>query len=51
MSAFRPRTVAALLAFAVSGAMAHTNERGIDAQNFDDAVGACTDFFEHANGG
>jgi len=34
-----------------AGAGAHTNERGIDAGNFDAATPACTDFFQHANGG
>ena len=52
MSYVRPRALAALLALAASGgAPAHTNERGIDARNFDEAVPACTDFFEHADGG
>ena len=51
MSLFRPRVLAAALVFTASGAFAHTNERGIDPQNFDETVGACTDFFEHANGG
>ena len=51
MSLFRPRVLAAALVFTASSAFAHTNERGLDAQNFDEAVGACTDFFEHANGG
>ncbi|HEY6985994.1 MAG TPA: M13 family metallopeptidase N-terminal domain-containing protein, partial [Rhodanobacteraceae bacterium] len=47
----RPRVLAAALAFTAIGASAHTNERGLDPQNFDEAVGACTDFFEHADGG
>jgi len=54
MSRFRPRALAAtfVLVLASGGiASAHTNERGLDAQNFNDAVPACTDFFEHANGG
>ena len=51
MSRFRPRVLAAALAFAASAASAHTNERGLDPQNFDESVGACTDFFQHANGG
>jgi predicted metalloendopeptidase len=52
MPASRPRVNAATPALAISnGAFAHTNERGIDAQNFDESVGACTDFFEHAFGG
>jgi len=54
MSRFRPRALAAtfVLVLASGGiASAHANERGLDAQNFNDAVPACTDFFEHANGG
>jgi putative endopeptidase len=51
MSRFRPRVLAAALVFAAAGASAHTNERGIDPQNFDESTGACADFFEHANGG
>lgn len=51
MPLFRPRVLAAALVFTASSAFAHTNERGLDPQNFDEAVGACTDFFEHANGG
>jgi len=51
MPYFRPRVLAVALLFAVGAAAAHTNERGIDPQNFDDATAACTDFFEHANGG
>ncbi len=51
MSLFRPRVLAAALAFAAAGASAHTNERGIDPQNFDESAGACADFFQHANGG
>jgi len=41
MSLFRPRVLAAALAFTASSAFAHTNERGLDPQNFDEAVGAC----------
>ena len=51
MSLFRPRVLAAALAFAASSAFAHTNERGLDPQNFDESAGACADFFQHANGG
>jgi putative endopeptidase len=51
MPYFRPRALAAALFFVAATAAAHTNERGIDPQNFDDSVGACADFFEHANGG
>ena len=49
MFLFRPRRLAAAPFFTASSAFAQTNERGFDAQNFDAAVGACTDFFEHAN--
>ena len=51
MSYFRPRVLAVALVFAAGSAFAHTNERGIDPLNFDDSVAACTDFFQHANGG
>ena len=52
MRACRTRTLAATLALGlVASASAHTNEHGIDAQNFDATVGACTDFFAYANGG
>ena len=42
--------VPALLSIATD-ATAHTNERGLDARNFDMHTPACTDFFQHANGG
>jgi len=46
------RTLAAALVLGLAtGAQAHTNDHGLDALNFDPAVGACTDFFQHANGG
>ena len=51
MTRFRRRVLAAALLFAAAGASAHTNERGIDPQNFDESVGACADFFQYANGG
>src|SRR5690348_17421526 len=51
MSRFRPRVLAAALLFAAAGAVAHTNERGIDPRNFDASAPACADFFQHANGG
>ncbi|MEP7043115.1 MAG: M13 family metallopeptidase [Dokdonella sp.] len=52
MSACRIRTLATVLALGVAvGAGAHTNERGIDANNFDAGTPACADFFQHANGG
>ncbi|MEO5561376.1 MAG: M13 family metallopeptidase [Dokdonella sp.] len=52
MPACSIRALAATLALSfATGAIAHTNEVGIDAQNFDDSVSACTDFFQHANGG
>jgi putative endopeptidase len=40
----------AALLVAVTAA-AFTNERGIDARNFDVSAGACRDFFDYANGG
>ncbi|MEO7432871.1 MAG: M13 family metallopeptidase [Dokdonella sp.] len=52
MPACSKRTLAAALVLSfASGAQAHTNDHGLDALNFDPAVGACTDFFQHANGG
>jgi putative endopeptidase len=52
MPACRIRVLAAALLLGwLSGSQAHTNERGLDPQNFDDSVSACTDFFAHANGG
>jgi putative endopeptidase len=52
MPACSIRTLAATLALSLTTAVtAHTNEYGIDAQNFDESVSACTDFFQHANGG
>jgi putative endopeptidase len=51
MRACRIRTLAAALLLGCVGAQAHTNERGLDPQNFDAATPACTDFFAHANGG
>ena len=39
------------LALVSMGAAAHTNEHGIDARNFDVRTRACTDFFQHADGG
>src|SRR6185503_2364852 len=35
----------------VGAAGAHTNERGIDARNFDTRTNPCVDFFQYANGG
>lgn len=52
MPACSLRTLAAMLALGLAtGAAAHTNEVGIDPQNFDASVSACSDFFQHANGG
>ncbi|HEY6940939.1 M13 family metallopeptidase [Dokdonella sp.] len=52
MPACRTRVLAAALSLGlVAGAQAHTNERGLDARNVDPATGACSDFFQHANGG
>ena len=43
--------VLSCLLTAAAGAHAYTNERGIDARNFDTHAGACEDFFQYANGG
>jgi putative endopeptidase len=52
MPACSIRTLAAALMLGLAvNAQAHTNDRGLDARNFDPAVGVCTDFFQHANGG
>jgi putative endopeptidase len=52
MHLLRLSPLALALGVAVSAsAIARTNERGIDPQNFDPAVEACQDFFQHANGG
>ncbi len=45
------RALALALVLAIAGAQARTNEHGLDAANFDPATPACTDFFQHANGG
>ncbi len=42
---------ASVLLGLAAGASAQPNERGLDARNFDPATPACTDFFQHANGG
>lgn len=47
---FRPLAGAVALALSLSAAAA-SNERGLDAANFDASVAACTDFYRHANGG
>lgn len=51
----RPRPLAFALAFALGlglacSAHAQSNARGIDPDNFDTAVAACEDFYQHANG-
>ena len=52
MPASRIRALAGALALgAAASAGAHGNEHGIDARNFDPGTPACTDFFQHANGG
>ena len=52
MPAGRIRVLATALALGgFAGAQAHTNERGLDPQNFDGSTPACSDFFAHANGG
>ncbi len=47
---FRPLAGAVALALSLSAAAA-SNERGLDAANFDASVAACADFYQHANGG
>ena len=47
---FRPLAGAVALALSLSAAAA-SNERGLDAANFDASVAACADFYRHANGG
>lgn len=47
---FRPLAGAVALALSLSAAAA-SNERGLDAANFDASVTACADFYQHANGG
>jgi putative endopeptidase len=47
---FAPLAVAIALAFTIPAA-AHTNERGLDARNFDTKVSPCVDFYRYANGG
>ncbi|MBU6200110.1 MAG: M13 family metallopeptidase, partial [Xanthomonadaceae bacterium] len=51
MRLFRAQMLAPILLSTAAGASAHTNERGLDARNFDTHTPACTDFFQHANGG
>ncbi len=51
MRLFCARTLASVLLLGAAGAPAHTNERGLDARNFDPRTDACTDFFQYANGG
>ena len=51
MRFFSARTLAPALLSIAAGAAAHTNEHGIDARNFDVRTPACTDFFQHADGG
>ena len=51
MHLLRARMPALALLLTAAGAAAHANERGLDARNFDARTPACTDFFQHANGG
>jgi putative endopeptidase len=45
------RVTALSLALAAAAASAHTNDHGLDAANMDPAAGACSDFFQYADGG
>ena len=45
------RIVALSSALSATVAVAHTNDHGLDAQNFDTHVSACQDFFQYADGG
>jgi putative endopeptidase len=49
-SHFLLRPAALALALATTIASAHTNQRGLDARNFDTKTAACSDFFQYANG-
>jgi len=51
MPTCRSRTLVASVLLGVAAAGVQANERGLDARNFDLATHACTDFFQHANGG
>ena len=51
MRLFSARSLAPALLCIAAGASAHTNDHGLDARNFDTQMPACTDFFQHANGG
>ncbi len=52
MSVVRIHLIAIGLALAVTGTLdAHTNERGLDARNFDTNANPCQDFWQYANGG
>jgi putative endopeptidase len=45
------RILALSSSLTATAAVAHTNEHGLDAQNFDTRVSACQDFFQYADGG
>ncbi|MBS0555794.1 MAG: M13 family metallopeptidase [Proteobacteria bacterium] len=47
----RAHILAPALLTLAAGAVAHTNDHGLDARNFDARTNACTDFFQHADGG
>jgi len=52
MPAGTTRALVASVAIGLAGTVgAQPNERGIDPRNFDPATPACSDFFQHANGG
>ena len=43
--------LATALALAISPVFAQSNAAGIDPKNFDTSTAACSDFYQHANGG
>ncbi|HZW50709.1 MAG TPA: M13 family metallopeptidase N-terminal domain-containing protein, partial [Rudaea sp.] len=47
----RAQILAPALLLIAAGAATHTNEHGLDPRNFDARTPACTDFFQHADGG
>ncbi len=48
---FNRTALSAALALAAASSFAQSNSAGLDATNFDTTTPACTDFYQHANGG